>query len=219
VIVNSRYEPQPGLKLRTRIFDLSTRERFSDLKNVDAPPDSVTRVLTLPDLPDIDSAYFIRLDLSDAAGEVGTNFYWVPKHLAELDWEKSNYFTTPAKYAEETPYSVTPAKYADMTGLSRLPPTDIEWNSQTEHRTDESVIRVTLKNSGKALAFMVHAAIKRPNGEEVSPVFWDDNYVSLLPGESRIVTAAIRARDLVRIQLVVNVEGWNIKARHTGDLQ
>lgn len=200
-VVNSLYEAQKGLKLRVRVLDTASKERFSDLKTVDLEPDSVTRVLTIPEMADLNSPYFVRLDLTDPVGKsLSSNFYWLPQRLAEFDWEKTNYYTTPAKYA-------------DMTALASLPPANIDWNSQTEHRGDEEIVRVTVRNPGRNLAFMVRANLKHShNGDAIAPVLWDDNYISLLPGESRTLTATIRTRDLAGVTPVVNVEGWNVKA-------
>jgi exo-1,4-beta-D-glucosaminidase len=149
---------------------------------------------------DLNSPYFVRLDLADSAGRnVSTNFYWLPQQLAEFDWEKSTFFTTPAKYA-------------DMTALAALPPASVEWNSQTEHRGEDDIIRVTLRNPGKNIAFLVRTDLTRARtGDDIAPVLWDDNYVSLLPGESRTISATIRTRELAGTLPVVRVSGWNVK--------
>jgi len=201
VVVNSLYEPQKGLKLRVRVLDLTSKERFSDSQTVDVGPDSVARVLTIPEIFDVKPPYFVRLDLTDAGGKsLSSNFYWLPTQLAELDWEKSNYYTTPGKYP-------------DMTGLATLPVANVEWNSQIEQRGDEEIVRVTLQNVSKELAFLVHADLKHGHtNDDIAPVLWDDNYVSLLPGESRTLTASVRVRDLSGLTPLISVQGWNIRA-------
>jgi exo-1,4-beta-D-glucosaminidase len=201
VVVNSLYTPQKDLKLRVKVLDLSSKERFADTKTLDLEPDSATKVLTIPELDDIESPYFVRLDLTDSAGKsLSTNFYWLPKQLAELDWEKSN-------------WHVTPAKYADMTALASLPTTQIEWNSQSERRGDDELFHVTLRNVGKNLALQVHAELKNERkGYDIAPVLWDDNYISLLPGESSTLSATVRTRDLLELTPAIVVQGWNISA-------
>jgi exo-1,4-beta-D-glucosaminidase len=47
------------------------------------------------------------------------------------------------------------------------------------------------------------------NGEEILPILWQDNYFSLLPGESREITATYRAKLLGSVRPVVTVKGWN----------
>jgi exo-1,4-beta-D-glucosaminidase len=203
VVVNSLYEPQKGLKLRTRVFDVASKERFSDLKDVDLEPDSVARVLTIPEMSELNSPYFVRLDLADAAGKViSSNSYWLPQQLAELDWEHSSFFSTPGRYA-------------DMTALANLPTAVVEWTSESEdvHRSDEQVIRVSLRNASKSLAFLVHGNLKRAHtNDDVAPVFWDDNYISLLPGESRAMTATFQPGGSGEPPPTVTVDGWNVKA-------
>jgi exo-1,4-beta-D-glucosaminidase len=46
-------------------------------------------------------------------------------------------------------------------------------------------------------------------GQEILPVLWQDNYISLLPGERREVTAEYRASELESANPVVDVKGWN----------
>src|SRR5262249_2494027 len=152
-------------------------------------------VLTIPQISVQNAPYFVRLDLTDAAGKaVSTNFYWLPATLEELDWEKSNWY-------------VTPAKYAEMTALATLPLTNIEGNSQIERRNDEQIVRVRVRNAGKTIAFLVHPELKRePGSDDIAPVLWDDNYISLLPGESRTLTATVKVRDLHGIAPVVHVD-------------
>ena len=199
-VVNSLYEAQKGLKLRVLVLDSGARELFRDAKSVDLDADSVVRVLTIPPISVQNAPYFVRLDLTDAAGKaVSTNFYWLPAAPEELDWEKSQWY-------------VTPAKYADMTALANLPATNVEWSSQIERHTDEQVARVTLRNVGKTIAFLVHTELKREHsGDDIAPVLWDDNYISLLPGESRTLTAKVNMRDLRGIAPIVHVDGWNVK--------
>lgn len=203
VVVSSLYEPQKALKVAVKVLDLSSKTRFSDAKTIDIEPDSVTKILTIPDLDDANSAYFVRLDLTDSAGKsLSSNFYWVPKQLADLDWEKSNYYTTPAKYS-------------DMTALATLPATNVEWNSQIEHRGDDEIVHVTLRNAGKNVALLARAELKHGHGDDdIAPVLWDDNYVSLLPGESRTLNATVRARDLGGSTPAIVVDGWNVKAEN-----
>jgi len=42
-------------------------------------------------------------------------------------------------------------------------------------------------------------------------VLWEDNYLALLPGETRQVTATYATKDLRGSVAAVEVEGWNVK--------
>ncbi|MGH9320924.1 MAG: glycoside hydrolase family 2 protein [Vicinamibacteria bacterium] len=52
------------------------------------------------------------------------------------------------------------------------------------------------------------------SGEEILPVFWDDNYFALFPGEKREIRVAY-PRKSGGATPVVEVEAWNVtKSRH-----
>ena len=75
----------------------------------------------------------------------------------------------------------------------------------------EEEARVTLTNTGSSVAFFVRLQIlKGPGGEEVLPVLWEDNYISLLPGETRVVSATYLVRDLGGARPTLVVSGWNV---------
>ena len=68
---------------------------------------------------------------------------------------------------------------------------------RTDHKGEDAITHVTLENPSKSLAFFVRLKVnKGKGGEEVLPVLWQDNYISLLPGERREVTATYRAQEL-----------------------
>jgi len=41
------------------------------------------------------------------------------------------------------------------------------------------------------------------------PVFWGDNYITLLPGEERTITGYCHTKDLDGKQPAVTISGWN----------
>jgi exo-1,4-beta-D-glucosaminidase len=74
------------------------------------------------------------------------------------------------------------------------------------------VTRVTVENPSKSIAFFVRLKLnKGKGGEEILPVVWEDNYISLLPGEKREVTATYHATTLGSAKPEVEVSGWNVE--------
>ena len=51
---------------------------------------------------------------------------------------------------------------------------------------------------------------KGQGGEDLVPVFWDDNYVSLLPGEQREIGVMYDRARLGGSTPVVKMDGWNV---------
>jgi exo-1,4-beta-D-glucosaminidase len=131
---------------------------------------------------------------------VGSNFYWLSTKPETLDWSKSNWYTTPT------------ASFADYTSLARLPRVKLNVSSSSGRDGKLAETRVTLENPSKSLAFFVRLKLdKGKGGEEILPVVWQDNYISLLPGEKREITATYRASSLGAAKPEVEVSGWNVE--------
>ncbi len=201
VVVNSDYNSHPGMKVAARVLNLDMAEKFSREAAVDAGPDSSTRVLTIPEIGGLTGTYFVRLELRDPAGKVvSQNFYWLSTTPETLDWEKNTFYMTATK------------TFADYTALNTLPAPTLAVESTHGQRSADRVTAVTVRNTGKSLAFGIRLKVlKGADGDEVLPVLWQDNYFALTPGESRTVEAVYAARDLGRSTPVVEVETWKGK--------
>ena len=85
-------------------------------------------------------------------------------------------------------------QFADYTALNKLEKVTLKTANRHERRGEESDHHVSLENPSKNLAFFVRLKVnKGAEGEEIVPVIWEDNYISLLPGEKRELTATYRA--------------------------
>jgi exo-1,4-beta-D-glucosaminidase len=200
-LVSSQYEDAKGLKLTTKIYNLDATEKFSQENKLDAGPDSTTRIFTLPDVSGLSNTYFLVLRLEDSTGkQVGSNFYWLSTKPETIDWAKSNWYTTPT------------ASYADFTAITQLPKVKLKIADHTESKGEDSVTHVTIENPSKSLAFFVRLKVdKGSKGEEILPVVWEDNYISLLPGEKREISATYRESELGAAKPTVEVSGWNVQ--------
>jgi len=200
-VVSSQYEDVKGLKLTAKILNLDASEKYSQQVSLDAAADSTQKVLTLPDVSGLSATYFLVLRLEDATGElVGSNFYWLSTKPETLDWEKSNWYTTPT------------ASFADYTALTQLPKVRLKVSEVTERKGELTITRVMVENPSKNLTFFVRLKVnKGAKGEEILPVLWQDNYISLLPGEKREITATYRTAELGTAKATVEVSGWNVE--------
>jgi hypothetical protein len=76
---------------------------------------------------------------------------------------------------------------------------------------NETAARVTLENTSSGLAFLIRLRLlKGKDGAEVLPVFFDDNYISLLPSEKREITVHVRKSELGAAKPVLAVDGFNV---------
>jgi exo-1,4-beta-D-glucosaminidase len=96
--------------------------------------------------------------------------------------------------------------------MSQLPRVKLRVSDRTERKGDEAITHVTVENPSKALAFFVRLKVdKGAKGNEILPVVWEDNYISLLPGEKREVTASYHASELGTMKPSVEISGWNVE--------
>ena len=200
-LVSSQYDDAKGLKLTARIFNLDGTQKFSNESAVDAAADSTMKIFELPQIKGLSPAYFLDLRVADSTGKlVGSNFYWLSTKPETLDWSKSNWYMTPT------------ASYADYTALAQMPKVKLSVSSNNSRDGKVAETRVTLENPSKTLAFFVRLKVnKGDGGDEILPVVWQDNYISLLPGEKREITATYAASSLGASEPKVEVSGWNVE--------
>jgi exo-1,4-beta-D-glucosaminidase len=200
-LVSSQYRDANNLKVTAKVYNLDMSEKFSQEETINASADSTSKIFALPDIQGLSPTYFLRLTVQDSAGKVvGSNFYWLSTSPETLDWEKSNWYTTPT------------ATYADFTALKQLPKVKLNLTTSSERKGNEGVTLVAIENPSKNLAFFVRLKVdKGRGGEEILPVLWQDNYLSLMPGEKRRITATYRVRDLGGKNPAIEVSGWNVE--------
>lgn len=199
-IVNNKQEPLKGLKLVAKAYDTSMKELFSREASVEVSADGVAKSFAIPDPSLANSAYFLNLQLFSAAGELlSRNFYWLSTKPDVLDFDKTEWFYTPL------------TSYADFTALQDLPKASLKATMKLHDTGSETTALVTLENSGTGLAYLVRLRLlKGRDATEVLPAFWDDNYLSLLPGEKREITVRVRKSDLGGAKPVLAVDGFNV---------
>jgi exo-1,4-beta-D-glucosaminidase len=204
VVVNSGYERMIGLTATAKLYDFDLHERFSAQATVDLEADGVAKVLNVPEeaFNPSSSVHFVKLTLANGTGKtISTNFYWLSEKKTAYDWKKTTYQYTPV------------SSYEDLTVLQQLPPAGPMMISAIVGKEDgDSSVHVTLRNPGTHLAFQVHLGIHRKGEDaEVLPVLWEDNYIELMPGESRDVSAQFPSADAIQADTELTVTGWNME--------
>ena len=204
-VVNSTYQPGLNLSVTAKLFDSALHERFSATLPVDVPADGVTKAGAFPEgaFDPASPVYFVDLVLKDNFGKVlSTNFYWLSAKKNIYDW------------AAEDNDAFTPVKsYEDFTALQSLPSAGkISVGAGVLSGAGGPLVRAMLQNRSDHLAFQIHLGIRRKNeGADILPVLWSDNYFSLMPGESRAVTAQFLSPDALSGETELRVTGWNIE--------
>jgi exo-1,4-beta-D-glucosaminidase len=200
-VVNGTQEAHDGLKVVAKVYDVAMSEKFSREAAVDVASDGVARSFAIPEPEGISSTYFLCLQLVSSAGQLlSRNFYWLSTKPDVLNFEKTEWYYTPQ------------TDFADFTSLQTLPAASVKarWKSLASTDHDDEY-QVTLHNAGTGLAFLVRLRlVKGADQAEILPVFWEDNYISLLPGERREVRVRVRKSDLGAAHPELIVDGFNV---------
>jgi exo-1,4-beta-D-glucosaminidase len=192
------------VKVSAKLYNLDAAEKGSREGTMNVAPDSSTKAFDLPRVEGLTTTYFLRLQLHDSAGkQLSDNFYWLSTKPDVLDW----------KHKKDTVYTPQ-ADFGDLTGLNTLPEVKLEVKTSREEQGGKAGVRVSVRNPSGGIAFMVHLSVtKGKGGEDLTPIFWSDNYFSLLPGEEREVAASYDPTDLNGKGAVLEVDGYNVAAQ------
>ena len=200
VVVSSSLQSFAGMKVTAEVYDLNGALKHSRSETVDVAPDGTVKVFALPAPEGLTPTYFVVLTLDDSTGgTVSRNVYWLSTTPEVLAWDKTRWYYTPVE------------RYADMTALDTLPPVEVKATARFASSGDDGRVRVALENTSDGMAFFVHLSVRRgEDGEEVLPVLWEDNDVTLAPGETLDLGATYAMKDAGSAPPTVRVEGWNV---------
>jgi exo-1,4-beta-D-glucosaminidase len=201
-VVASNLTREPAAKLRAEIhvFDLGLEQKYAKSLDVSLAADDVKVIDTLPAPDGLTTTYFLDLRLLDEKGRlVDSNFYCLSTKPDSLDTAAATWFVTPVK------------TYADLTALQNLKTVGLDVKDKFSQKGARYEFTVDLENATRELALQVSIGVVGDiSGREVLPIYLDDNYFTLLPGEKRRIAGLFDAEDLGGEKPVLKVGGWNV---------
>lgn len=113
------------------------------------------------DIADLTPLHFIKLELTDAKGNLlSENFYW-RNGVSDLDY----------------------------TSLNTLPEAELTCRLVDKSKLAEGKMQIAVKNNSETVAFANRVRlVNKATQERVLPVIMSDNYVTLMPGEEKLIT-------------------------------
>ena len=186
-VVNTTREDVPRLTLRARILNLDGTVLHDHSESVDSLANSVRTLSPLPLPKWLSSAgvVLVELSLRDAHGRlVSENLYW------------------PA------------ASGVNARRLSALAPQQLAASATAEKSGDGIDVRIRLKNPGTAVALMTRVTVTGADGQPVLPVYYSDNYVSLLPQQEKTIVAHCPGPGAGTACSSVSIRGFNVSDTH-----
>ena len=204
IILNSLLHPYQDMQVKATVYNLDGSVKYNHSMVASVGADSSKRCFVVPDNANFSKTYFLRLQLKNEDGKTQSiNWYWLSQKPDSLNWGKSRWYYTPQ------------SAFTDFSALQNLAPTTLKVNYTTDRETSTTFQTITVTNTGKTVAFFVHLrALKGITGDDILPVIFEDNYLLLAPGETRVIHCHYENKDAGGHKAYIQVSGWNIATSH-----
>jgi len=204
-LVNQTRDAQSGMLASVSVYDVNSKLVLSKTVEADAVADASAKVLDMPPPPGISPVYFLALSLSNRGGlVVSDNFYWLSTKQDKPELNRTS---------DDAWFYAPCTEWADFSSLNKLPSVKITEQHSFVASGDKGTLNVTLANPSGNIAFFVELRIGGDRtGATVVPVFWSDNDVSILPGQTKTFSASFATEDLKGERPVFKYRGWNVAA-------
>ncbi|WP_294391454.1 LamG-like jellyroll fold domain-containing protein [uncultured Sphingomonas sp.] len=182
LMVNTTRAALTGVTVRAHAVTLDNRNVATVEKKLDVPANGTAPVMRL----DLDQALakgpvLVRLEALDQTGRrLSDNFYWQA------------------------------ADPAAMRALTTMPQASLRTTLKTGVEGGERTLTVDLTNAGSTPAIQAKLTLFDSHGQQILPAYFSDNYLSLLPGESREITIRYPRH---RGPAVARLRAWNMAER------
>ncbi len=184
-VINNKPEAISDAIAQVAVYNLDGTVAYQHQTKLTAAAEVATNLAPIDFSTMVSAVQFIKLELRDAAGKLlSGNFYW----RAQTNHED------------------------DLTALNGLPMVTLIARADEIRGSvaGRRMLEVTLHNPAAGIALMAHVQLRRKSGERVLPVFYSDNYVSLLSGETKTITIDATQSDFKGQEALIVVEGWNV---------
>ena len=178
-----------GMVATATVYDVNGKRTCQQKVRIGSGEDTTVALMKLSTLmPKAPSAvYFLRLTLADKQGVVSENTYIMG--------------------SEEKVEKTAVGKFS---ALLSLPKADVEVTERVGSKADVSNVQtlcVTLRNKSKVPAPFLRLNLIGEDGEQILPVVYSDNYVTLMPNEQKTVTVSWKRQDARGLRGHIVVEG------------
>jgi exo-1,4-beta-D-glucosaminidase len=119
--------------------------------------------------------FFVRCQLLDKTGKVLTeNVYWQSQQLDDVGDPRN-----------DSAFELRQASWADMTGLNRMARVPLDVTAYRSPNPGDNRVSIRLHNPSQRVAFFERAElVSAPDTDEILPVQYSDNYVTVFGGET-----------------------------------
>ena len=183
-IVNTTTLPSSGLNASVKVFSLANVLLFQSRQQKNIAADSTVQIFQLDLKPYLaHGMVLVKLELTDSSGKVvSSNLYWLGDQAAQ---------------------------YRELTRLAAAP---MKMSASATPAGDEVKVTVQLTNLATVASLENKLTLLAEDGARILPAYYSDNYVSLLPGETRTIEVQIPAHTGGK-PVQIALRGWNAVAQ------
>ena len=165
-VVNYSAGDAHGLTATVHLLNMDGTVKWERAVPVDSKEDSVVSPVHIEYPAGLTPVHFIRLTLTRGGETLSDNFYW-------RGVEEANY-----------------------RALRDLPKVQITADTHAERQTDRWLLSTTVHNPAKTPVLMVKLkTVREKSGDRILPAIYSDNYIALMPGETRLIRTEIEDAD------------------------
>jgi len=208
--VNQQVEPLSNVSVSVRFYNLDgTQKYITEAKNLVVPAGSSVDALKVGRISGLSAVYFVRCQMTDSAGKVlAENVYWESQVDDEI-----------GPPGNDVQFAIKLMQWGDMSALNSMPADPVSITGSCEEVNGESRSAIKLANNSNHIAFFLRVEVANDqNGNEILPIRYDDNYVTLFPHERRTLNAAFETSRLTNHRAALRVEGYNVAKQNAASV-
>ena len=182
-VVNYSAGSHPSLTAKAQVINMDGSVVWEKEANVNSNEDTTEKCIRLEFPSNVSSAHFLKLYLIENGKVVSDNFY--------------------IRGTEEGNYQA----------IKQMPKVSLKQELDTQKADNENWSGyIMLKNTSQTPVLMIRInVLGAEDGDQILPMFYSDNYFSLLPGEEKTVTFRWKDVDTRGNAPKVVVSGYNVK--------
>jgi hypothetical protein len=180
-VTNTTLTSYTNLTAELKIYNMDGTEKYTNSIQVSPAADSALDCFTISYPTGLTATHFLKLKLKNGSTVLADNFYW------------------------------RGTTYQNYTTLSSMNQVTLSGTATKVVNGTTNTVTATITNSSANVALMIRLKMLRStSGVRVLPTYFEDNYFSLLPGESKQVKIEFDSKYLGGENPKLMVEGWNI---------
>ncbi|MFP4661352.1 MAG: glycoside hydrolase family 2 protein [Halanaerobiales bacterium] len=185
-LANQTFTEQKDLKVRAILFDSSSNEKYRKELTVDGVDKYTVKDLfsLSEELMDADLS-FLFLYLESGNQSISKNVYYLPAGKDVYDKKSKAWFHRPLK------------EFASLQGLREILEAEVQLNYSIDDKGDVLEITAELENQSDKLSCFNQLKVYDKNNQIITPVYWSDNFLTLIPGETERVTGVIKKKQIL----------------------